>query len=112
KPVNLPIGLNILKGGVRLKFTQELDDELAEDPESYSIKSSNIVWSQNYGSKDIDQKTYKVESAKLLDDGKTVELKVPSIGPAHQMEISLDLETVEGDEIITKIWNTVHELAD
>jgi len=112
KPINLPIGLNILKGGLRLKFTAELDKELAEDPESYSIKSSNIVWSQNYGSKDIDPKSYKVESAKLLDDGKTVEVKVPTIGPAHQMEISIDLETTDGDEIVTKIWNTVHELAD
>ena len=112
KPINLPIGLNILKGGLRLKFTDELDKELAEDPESYSIKSSNIVWSQNYGSKDIDPKSYKVESAKLLDDGKTVEVKAPTIGPAHQMEISIDLETTDGDEIVTKIWNTVHELAD
>ena len=49
-----------------------------------------------------------MEAAKLLPDGKTVFLKVPSIGPAHQMEIAIDVETEDGDEIITKIWNTVH----
>lgn len=109
--VNMPSGLNIQEGKIRISFTAKLDDELAEDPESYSIKSSDIIWSQNYGSKDINPKSYAVKSAKLLDDGKTVELEVPTLGPAHQMVISLDLETEDGDEIITKIWNSVHELA-
>ncbi|MBT5692336.1 MAG: hypothetical protein HOI65_14605 [Opitutae bacterium] len=109
KPVNMPKGLNIKKDGLILHFTSKLDKELAEDPGSYSIRSSNITWSHNYGSGDKDQKTYKVESARLLGDGKSVQLKVPTIGPAHQMEISIDVETEDGDEIITKIWNTVHE---
>jgi hypothetical protein len=109
KPVNMPKGLNIKKDGIIIHFTSKLDKELAEDPGSYSIRSSNITWSHNYGSGDKDQKTYKVESARLLDDGKSVQLKVPTIGPAHQMEISIDVETEDGDEIITKIWNTVHE---
>ncbi|MEK9983825.1 MAG: DUF6797 domain-containing protein, partial [Opitutae bacterium] len=110
KTVHMPKGLNIRKDGLVLHFTEKLDKELAEDPESYSLRSSNIVWSQNYGSGEKDQKTYKVESAKLLPNGRSVQLKVPSIGPAHQMEINIDVETEEGDEIITKIWNTVHEL--
>ncbi len=109
KPVNMPNGLNVKKDGIILHFTSTLDKELAEDPGSYSIRSSNITWSHNYGSGEKDQKTYKVESAKLLGDGKSVQLKVPTIGPAHQMEISIDVETEDGDEIITKIWNTVHE---
>ena len=109
KPVNMPKGLNIKKDGLILHFTSRLDKELAEDPGSYSIRSSNITWSHNYGSGEKDQKTYKVDSARLLGDGKSVQLKVPTIGPAHQMEISIDVETEDGDEIITKIWNTVHE---
>jgi glucose/arabinose dehydrogenase len=111
EPVAMPSALNILEGKARISFTAELDKELAEDPESYSIKSSDIVWSQNYGSQDINPKSYEVKSAKLLGDKKTVELEIPSLGPTHQMEISLDLETTDGDEIVTKIWNTVHKLA-
>ena len=101
--------MNIKKDGLILHFTSKLDKELAEDPGSYSIRSSNISWTHNYGSGEKDQKTYPVESARLLGDGKSVQLKVPTIGPAHQMEISIDVETEDGDEIITKIWNTVHE---
>ena len=51
-------------------------------------------------------------SAKLLEDGKTVFLKIPGIRPVMQMEISLDVETVEGEEIITKIYNSIYKLAD
>jgi len=108
KMVAMPKGLRIKSNGIEIDFTTNLDKELAEDRTSYSIRSSNIRWTHGYGSGDQDKKTYEVKSAKLLVDGKTVFLEVPTIGPAHQMEIDVDLETVDGDEIVTKIWNTVH----
>jgi hypothetical protein len=51
-----------------------------------------------------------VIAAKLQDDGKTVSLTIKDMQPVHEMEISIDLETVDGEEIITKIHNTVHKL--
>ena len=108
KMVAMPKGLRIKSNGIEIDFTAKLDKELAEDRTSYSIRSSNIRWTHGYGSGDQDKKTYEVKSAKLLGDGKTVFLEVPTIGPAHQMEIDVDVETVDGDEIVTKIWNTVH----
>jgi hypothetical protein len=106
--VAMPKGLRIKSNGIEIDFTAKLDKELAEDRTSYSIRSSNIRWTHGYGSGDQDKKTYEVKAAKLLGDGKTVFLEVPTIGPAHQMEIDIDIETVDGDEIVTKIWNTVH----
>lgn len=106
--VAMPASLRAKKDGLEIGFTDKLDQELAEDPSGYSIRSTNIRWTHGYGSGEQDRKDYKVEAAKLLPDGKTVFLKVPSIGPAHQMEISIDVETEQGDEIITKIWNTIH----
>ena len=52
-----------------------------------------------------------VKSAKLLEDGKTVFIQVEGMREVMQMEISVDVETVEGNEIITKIYNTIHKLA-
>ena len=52
-----------------------------------------------------------VKSAKLLEDGRTVFLEIPNIRPVMQMEIALDLETVDGDVIISKIYNSIHKLA-
>ena len=53
-----------------------------------------------------------VKSAKLLPDGKTVFIEVPGMRTVMQMEIAVDVETVDGDEIITKIYNSIHKLAD
>jgi len=53
-----------------------------------------------------------VKSAKLLPDGKTVFIEVPGMRTVMQMEISVDVETIDGDEIITKIYNSIHKLAD
>ncbi|MCM8527221.1 MAG: hypothetical protein NE327_11940 [Lentisphaeraceae bacterium] len=53
-----------------------------------------------------------VASAKLMEDGKTVFLKIPGIRPVMQMEIKIDVETTDGDEIITKVYNSIYKLAD
>jgi hypothetical protein len=108
KTVAMPKGLRIKSNGVEIDFTAKLDKELAEDPTSYAIRSTNIRWTHGYGSGEQDKKSYEVKNAKLVGDGKTVFLEVPTIGPAHQMEINIDVETEDGDEIVTKIWNTVH----
>ena len=36
------------------------------------------------------------------------EEEVENLRPVHMMQIDLDLETEEGKEIVTKIWNTIH----
>ena len=41
-------------------------------------------------------------------DGKSVFVEVENLQPVHMMQIDLDLETDEGEEIVTKIWNTIH----
>jgi hypothetical protein len=54
----------------------------------------------------------EVKSAKLSADGKTVILEIPTIKPAMQMRIDLDLETTDGQEIITNIHNSIWELGE
>jgi glucose/arabinose dehydrogenase len=116
KPVAMPSGLHAVPGGLKISFTQALDEELAEDPESFGVKACNIRWTHDYGSGeylvDGDSKgwtPFKVKSAKLGDDGKSVTLEIPGIQPVHMMEITIDVETEDGDEIITKINSTLHE---
>ena len=132
--VNTPLSMRATKKGIYISFTEKLDKELAEDPGSYSIKWWKYLWTPMYGSghfsvSNVDEvaeanamkkesKKYRkedkvpVKSVTLQADGKTVFIEIPGIRPVMQMEISLDLETVDGDEIITKIYNTIHKLAD
>jgi hypothetical protein len=53
-----------------------------------------------------------VRAATLQADGKTVFIEIPGIREVMQMEIALDLETENGDIIISKIYNSIHKLAD
>lgn len=120
RPVRMPNSLKVRDGGVEIGFTQKLDKELAEDPESYSMSGTDLRWTHAYGTgeyalgqRDADKPKggrtkINVKSAKLLPDGKSVFVEVENLQPVHMMQIDLDLETEDGDEIVTKIWNTIH----
>jgi len=107
------------KKGLLVHFNFELDDELAEDPESYSIKAANIKWSQVYGSKEylIDDPSkqgwskLKVTSAKLQDDKKCVFLSIDNMQEMHEVKLDVDVETKDGEEVIFPVWMTIHNLA-
>ena len=123
KPLRMPVALHARKTGVSITFSETLDPELANDPESFGVRAADILWTHDYGSKEykIGQRDagrsakpgwsdMEVLSAKLQEDGKTVVLEIADMQPVHEMEISIDVETAGGDEIRTKIWNTVHRL--
>ena len=119
KPVFMPSGLKVKPNGIELGFTQKLDPELANDPDSFSVKGSDIRWTHGYGSGNhpIGQRegakgpsNISVKSAKLLADSKTVFIGIEGLQPIHQMEIKVDLEDTNGNELVTTIYNTVHVL--
>ncbi len=101
-----------------MHFNFELDDELAEDPESYAIKAANIKWSSVYGSKeylinDADKQGWSklaVTEAKLQGDGKSVFLSIEDLQPVHELKLEIDVETKDLDEAIFPVWMTIHEL--
>jgi hypothetical protein len=113
-----PLALNAHKNGVLLRFGVKLDEELANDPESYAVHHWNYRWTSRYGSPDYKvsnpEKTGRdklnVLSAKLLPDGKSVFIELEGIQPVMQMEIAYDLENDNGDELVDKVHNTIHKL--
>ena len=110
KPLNLPVGLNTTRTGVEITFSQQLDKGSAADPDNYAVDRSNIRWTHNYGSGDVDKKELLVDDAKLSADGKTVSLDIEDFGPAHQMRIQFNIKCRDGTQIRDTIWNTVHAL--
>jgi hypothetical protein len=52
----------------------------------------------------------KVLAAKLQPDGKSVFIEIEGIQPVMQMEIAYDLEHENGDELVDKVYNTIHKL--
>ncbi len=122
--VNMPSGLKVKDGKLEITFSEPLDAETAADPDSYSVEGADIKWTQSYGSgefnigqRDIDQKKWKggwtemyVEDAKLLADGKTVQLEIEDLQPVHEMKIQFDIKTKDGVQMRSTIWNTIHSV--
>ncbi len=118
------------KTGVRLHFAQKLDPELANDPTSYAVQRWNYVRSEQYGSGEfsVDQPDaaaekqatekeskgvkkrddVKVSSAKLLPDGKTIELVLEGMKPSMNLKVGYDLEDDKAGVIKGEVYSTVY----
>ncbi len=118
------------KTGVRLHFAQTIDKELANDPTSYAVQRWNYVRSEQYGSGEfsVDQPDaeaekqaalkeskgvkkrddVKVSSAKLLPDGKTIELVLEGMKPSMGLKVGYDLEDDKAGVIKGEVYSTVY----
>ena len=101
QPVAMPCGLRVLPTGVELTFTQPLDPDTANDPDSFGVERWNYRWTEAYGSPEFSaadpakqgRDEVTVKSAKLRADGRTVFLELDDFKPVMQMSIRYDLDT-------------------
>ena len=126
KPLHMPVGLRTCKQGVYLTYDVPLDRELAEDPTSYGVEVWNYIYSKNYGSPEVsvidpDRKVERgkpnrdplvVSSAKLSKDGCTVFLAIEGMRPVHQMKVTYNLDSAEGERVKGEVHNSIHALGD
>lgn len=129
KKVYLPKELEVKSNGLQLTFTEPLDREFAEDPESYAVDQWDYLWSQNYGSKmysvkepgkeigDKRQQKFggepvEVKSVKLSKDGKTVFLHLDKVEEVMQMRIRYNLDAADGELVRGEIYNTINAVPE
>ena len=120
RPVAMPAGLRVLPDGLELTFTQPLDPETANDPESFGVQQWNYRWIAEYGSPDLSvadptkqgRDDVPVTRATLRPDGKTVFLDIPGLKPVMQMSIRYDLDTTEGATMTDTLYLTIHRVTD
>ena len=131
-PVTIPDQLHVTPTGVRIRFEVPLDPELAEDPFSFSVQRWDYVRGPQYGSGEfsvdqpdaaaretaLDQPSknlrqrddVEVLSAKLLPDGRTIELELDGHKPSMQLKVAYDLETEDGEVLDSAIHSTVRAI--
>lgn len=129
--VPVPDKMEYTAKGIRLKFPSKLDKELAEDPTSYGSERWNYVRGPQYGSGEFSvdrpdkaaeeraltaeskdhnvHDTVKIDSARLLPDGQTVELELDGMKPCMTLKVSYDLEETEGGVIKGAMYGTVYK---
>jgi hypothetical protein len=128
----VPDKLEITEKGVRLHFETPLDKELATDPGSYSAQRWDYVHSSQYGSgefsvdnPDVEARNnavnaesqshrkrdeVKISSARLLDDGQTVEIDLEGHKNSMQLKLAWDLESSKGEVLKGDLHATVRKM--
>ena len=126
----LPEKLGYTQKGVTLTFAAKLDSELVEDVSSYSVQRWDYVRGPQYGSGEFSvdapdaaareqalaaesqkhrmRDTVTVKSAKLSNDGKTVELVLDGMKPSMSLKVGYDLEDEDGEILNGEIHSTVY----
>jgi hypothetical protein len=110
--------MKVSKGAIELTFSDPLDPETANDPDSYAIQQWNYVWSEKYGSPDVSvadpkkkgRDPVEVKSAKLAADGKTVRLEIPELKPVMQMGIKVRLRSADGAAVALEVYGTINKV--
>lgn len=110
RPLSIPLRLHAWTWGVEIAFSESLDPEVANNPKNYAIKVWDLHRSARYGSDHLNERTWKIKSARLTESGNIVQLEIPEIAPTWGMELIYDLRGADGSVHRGKIHNTIHRL--
>jgi hypothetical protein len=116
--VTLPVEMHAVAGGLRVRFAEPLDKEVAEDGDSWAAEQWNYKYAAEYGSKEYSANADGVEghdavavkSVKLSDDGCTVFVAMPALKPVMQLRVRYSLRSADGASVKGEIDSTIHRL--
>ena len=118
KPVQLPVAWHAHSNGLAITFSAPLEATAANDAGSFGVSQWNYRYAAPYGSKDWSvadpqkqgRDDVEVKSARLLPDGKTVFLEIPSLRPVMQMEVKYSLAAADGNPLRSQLWLSLNKL--
>lgn len=118
QPLLLPVGVATMRNGVRLTFSQTLDQTFVENPGNYRVQQWNYRYSENYGSEEYrpsaprqpGRDELEVLSATRLQDRRSLFLELPDLKPVHQMAIQFAVRSEQGRELSSTYYHTVHSV--
>lgn len=112
----IPESFKVRDGGVILRFNQELDEDAVTELSNYRVQRWNYLRTEEYGSGHYrldgtpGQELLPVFSAQLSDDQKGLFLAIPNINEVQQMELSYQIKTADGRDMVNDFWFTVHHV--
>jgi hypothetical protein len=119
KPLDVPVKLAIEENKIRLTFSNSLDAKSVVTNENYRAAWWNYRWSGEYGSKRWKvsnpqaegQDEFAPTSARLLADGRTVELSFEALQKVMQMQVGYNLSTNDGRKVVGSVFLTINTTA-
>jgi hypothetical protein len=116
KPLGVPVAMKVDGNTIRLTFSRELDAKSVASAENYRAAWWNYRWSGEYGSKRWKvsdpkaegQDEVPVRSAKLLADGRTVEVTFDKLQPVMQMMVGYNVKSADSKPVVGSVYLTIH----
>jgi len=98
--------------GFELEFTQPVDPATASDPASYEMLAYTYLYRKDYGSPEVDNLEPAITSAKVSQDGKTVQLQIEPLTKGHVHELHLKgVKNSEGQPLLHPVgYYTLNEI--
>lgn len=89
QPLTVPIAVQTKKGGILIRFSQQLDPQVATDRENYQLQQWTYPWTSQYGTRgkqysiqnpgETKPDPVKIETIRLSDDGQSVFIEIPAL---------------------------------
>lgn len=117
---HLITGVQVVKEGIQLKFNCSLDEATVKDTSRYNIIQYNYKWTSRYGSANYSIKNpgkegedrLAVKEALVSEDGRSVVLHIPDIGPAQTVRLRFEVKTKDGAVIKDVVYLTIHKVPE
>jgi hypothetical protein len=109
-----------VKGGIELSFNFMLDSFDIKNIGNYDISQWNYKWSSEYGSDHYSiirpgekgEDRLSVQKASMGDDGRSIRLIIPAIGPAQNVRVRFHIKGMDGTEVKNSVYMTIHKVPD
>jgi len=116
KAFYLPVAMEVKGKTIRITFSQPLEAKSVQNADHYRAAWWNYLWSGEYGSKrwkvsnpkEEGQDDVPVRGAKLLPDGRTVEVTFDTLSPVMQMIVGYNLKAADGKPVVGSVYLTIH----
>ncbi|MBX7105600.1 MAG: hypothetical protein K1X57_16065 [Gemmataceae bacterium] len=84
------LAMTVTAEGFRLTFTEPVDLRSAADPKSYDMSAYTYIFQSSYGSPEVDVTSPRITSARVSEDGRTVDLVVDGrvLGHVHELHLT------------------------
>jgi hypothetical protein len=120
QPLDVPVKLAVDGNVIRLTFSRPLDPTSVAKAENYKAAWWNYRWTGDYGSKrwkvsnphTEGQDEFAAKSAKLLPDGRTIEIAFDKLQPVMQMQVGYNLVATDGRPVVGSVCLTIHTTGD
>ena len=111
KPAHVPVAIHAAKGALTVTFSDPLDPATV-NADAFALKVWSLQRSASYGSKHYDEHPLDIAGARLSDDGRSVTLDIPGLGPTRCYELRARVRDTGGGAIERSLHGTIHRLSE